>query len=277
MSSKCDPHEICEECPEWIFTLADLLMCMMGLFVIMWVIKPGGSPGSEQAAVEAEVRRAEMVREIQLAFGARLDETSEIEIELAELLKKLDQIKRNGEGEKGNTTTQANGATGTDSEVTKIRDGDLAGIGGRVNYDAGAVDLDAVQKATLDEVAGKIRGHRNVVLVKGHAAADDLPEGATADRQMTLALDRAKAVAAYLATRGVSPDILRVQGCGAFEPVRLRAYADADRRANRRVEVEATDQLVQALSDAPSMTPFRPAPPAEPTHPPADPHGGGHH
>ena len=39
---KCDPHEICEECPEWIFTLADLIMCMMGLFVILWVLKPGG-------------------------------------------------------------------------------------------------------------------------------------------------------------------------------------------------------------------------------------------
>ena len=37
---KCDPHEICEECPEWIFTLADLIMCMMGLFVILWVLKP---------------------------------------------------------------------------------------------------------------------------------------------------------------------------------------------------------------------------------------------
>ena len=30
---KCKEVE-CEECPEWIFTLADLIMCMMGLFVI---------------------------------------------------------------------------------------------------------------------------------------------------------------------------------------------------------------------------------------------------
>ena len=46
---KCDPHEICEECPEWIFTLADLIMCMMGLFVLLWsfgagppFLEPGG-------------------------------------------------------------------------------------------------------------------------------------------------------------------------------------------------------------------------------------------
>ena len=255
----CDPEEICEECPEWIFTLADLLMCMMGLFVILWVLKPDKAGTPEQAAMQ-EVRRAEMIKEIQVAFGAHLDDNSEIEIELAELLRKLDQIKRNGAGEKGNANTQANGAEGTDSEVTKIRDGELAGIGGTVRYDPGAVDLDAGQKGTLDELANKLRGHRNVVMVKGHAAADDLPEGATAGQQMALSVRRAEGVVAYLAGKGVSADVLRVQGCGAFEPVRLRAYADADRRANRRVEVEATDQLVQALADAPAVTPLEDAP-----------------
>ena len=255
----CDPEEICEECPEWIFTLADLLMCMMGLFVILWVLKPDKAGSPEQAAMQ-EVRRAEMIKEIQVAFGAHLDDNSEIEIELAELLRKLDQIKRNGQGEKGTVTTQAHGAEGTDSEVTKIRDGDLAGAGGAVTYAAGVVELDAAQKQTLDEVAGKVRGHRNVVMIKGHSALDDLPEGATAEQQMSLSLERAKRVAAYLATKGVDADVLRVQGCGTFEPVRLRAYAEADRRGNRRVEVEATDQLVQALADAPAVTPLEAAP-----------------
>ena len=276
----CDPEEICEECPEWIFTLADLLMCMMGLFVILWVLKPDKAGSPEQAAMQ-EVRRAEMIKEIQVAFGAHLDDNSEIEIELAELLRKLDQIKRNGAGEKGNVTTQARGAEGTDSEVTKLRNGDLAGIGGRVEYAAGVTELDAAQKAVLDDVASKVRGHRNVVLVKGHAAADDLPEGATPQQQMALSVRRAEGVVAYLATRGVSAEILRVQGCGAFEPVRLRAYADADRRANRRVEVEATDQLVQGLADAPAVTPLDDvaSPPARTdATSPADAHaGGGHH
>ena len=271
----CDPEEICEECPEWIFTLADLLMCMMGLFVILWVLKPDKAGSPEQAAMQ-EVRRAEMIKEIQVAFGAHLDDNSEIEIELAELLRKLDQIKRNGAGEKGNVNTQAHGAEGTDSEVTKIRDGDLAGIGGAVRFAAGGAELDADQTAVLDQIAAKLRGHRNVVLVKGHAADDDLPEGATAEQQMALSLERAERVVAYLSAHGVSADVLRVQGCGAFEPVRLRAYADADRRANRRVEIEATDQLVQALADAPAMTPLDAAPPPAEKH--QEPHGGaGHH
>ena len=38
-SCKCKKVE-CEECPEWIFTFADLVMLMMGFFVILWVLKP---------------------------------------------------------------------------------------------------------------------------------------------------------------------------------------------------------------------------------------------
>src|ERR1700744_4392062 len=42
---KCKKVE-CEECPEWIFTFADLVMLMMGFFVILWVLKPAPNPKS---------------------------------------------------------------------------------------------------------------------------------------------------------------------------------------------------------------------------------------
>ena len=38
---KCKKDE-CEECPEWIFTFADLVMLMMGFFVILWVLEAFG-------------------------------------------------------------------------------------------------------------------------------------------------------------------------------------------------------------------------------------------
>lgn len=255
----CDPEEICEECPEWIFTLADLLMCMMGLFVILWVLKPDATSNPEEAAKE-EIRQAEIIRDIQLAFGADLDENSEAQLRLDELLRKLDQIQRNGEGEKGNAVNAPQGADGTDPEVTRIREGDLAGIGGKVNFEAGRDTLDDEQLAALEEIATKVRGHRNIVLVKGHASADDLTEGQitapeTRRAAMALSLRRAQIVCDYLVEQGISPDILRVQGCGTFEPIRLRAYTETDRRTNRRVEVEATDQLIDAFSDALDITP----------------------
>src|SRR6476660_536205 len=83
---KCDPHELCEECPEWIFTLADLIMCMMGLFVILWVLKPGmnqkaGEPGSEELT--------KMVAAIREAFGHIPEPSSKDPIDLYMLFQQM--------------------------------------------------------------------------------------------------------------------------------------------------------------------------------------------
>src|ERR1039458_9625070 len=64
-SCKCKQAE-CEECPEWIFTFADLVMLMMGFFVILWVLKPAPNPKSEAASNDDWIKVAASVRE---AFG----------------------------------------------------------------------------------------------------------------------------------------------------------------------------------------------------------------
>src|SRR5436309_12874810 len=62
---KCKKSEECEECPEWIFTFADLVMLMMGFFVILWVLKPpAGKDGEPRQALPVNV-----VGDIRSAFG----------------------------------------------------------------------------------------------------------------------------------------------------------------------------------------------------------------
>ena len=78
----------------------------------------------------------------------------------------------------------------------------------------------------LDQIADLIRGHRNIVLIKGHASLDDLPDAASPRQRMDLSLRRAKPVADYLTAQRVEPEILRVQGCSTFEPVALGAYSE---------------------------------------------------
>lgn len=59
---KCK-HAECEECPEWIFTFADLVMLMMGFFVILWVLKPQpGKKGESEAADDYVVKIAASIR-----------------------------------------------------------------------------------------------------------------------------------------------------------------------------------------------------------------------
>jgi outer membrane protein OmpA-like peptidoglycan-associated protein len=72
---------------------------------------------------------------------------------------------------------------------------------------------------------------------------------------MDLSLKRAQHVSDYLISKGVSADILRVQGCSTFEPVVQRAYTPEGRASNRRVEIEATATLVETMQDAPASQP----------------------
>jgi hypothetical protein len=77
---------------------------------------------------------------------------------------------------------------------------------------------------------------------------------------MDLSLRRAQAVADYLTTLKVSPDVLRVQGCSTFEPVVQRAYSDSQRTLNRRVEIEVTDTIVEERQDSALALPRAPLP-----------------
>ena len=257
MADLCDEEELCEECPEWIFTLADLLMCMMGLFVILWVLKPDVAEGAtaEEQKVQEQIDLLTITSEIRRGFGESDAELAESEMKLMELAEQLRMLR--GPGERGVSKNRAEGAEGTDPEVQKLREGEIIGKGGRIEFAAAGTKLGPEERETLAEIAAKIRGHRNLILVKGHTSSDDLPESAEAENHMRLSFQRASVVAEYLVTQGVSPDILRLQACGDFEPVRLRAYDAGDRRTNRRVEVEATDQLVEARQDAAAEIPVQ--------------------
>ncbi len=243
---KCDPHELCEECPEWIFTLADLIMCMMGLFVILWVLKPSPKDNPKTAMSDEEKNVVAAIRE---AFGYVPQANSNDPIDMHMLMKKIDRMKSPGDG--GKTQLEKKAPEGTDPEVTTIRKGKQASVGGKLLFDPAHAELTRETTAQLDQIVQLIRGHRQIVLVKGHTSLDDLPDGTSPQEKMDLAVRRAKVVADYLTARGVEPDILRVQGCSTFEPVIQRRYGPGVQENNRRVEVEVTATLVEELQDRP--------------------------
>ena len=91
---KCKKPE-CEECPEWIFTFADLVMLMMGFFVILWVLKP--APG--KAGDQDQVLPMDLLIAIREAFDHlpdpnALDVEARLEEEQARMviLRTLDQL-----------------------------------------------------------------------------------------------------------------------------------------------------------------------------------------
>ena len=256
---RCKPQE-CEECPEWIFTFADLVMLMMGFFVILWVLKPAATPnikGGEAAATNSELIKVEA--SIRNAFGYVPNASSSDPVDMQMMVSKTELLNvPNGPGKGGQTKVKRQGADGTDPEVTTIRMGKQSVVGGRLLFEKGEITLPATTLKMLDQIAVQIRGHRNIVLVKGHTSLDDLPDSADSDQRMELSLKRAQYVASYLIAQGVSPDILRVQGCSTFEPVIQREYTSLSQVLNRRVEVEVTRTLVTDLQQSPN-TPTAPA------------------
>ena len=271
---KCKCAEVeCEECPEWIFTLADLIMCMMGLFVILWVLKPGMTTPVTASAAETQADDWFVtVGEIRRGFGWEPDPQSSDPVDKA-----IIRRRNAGKGAGGETLVPRNGAEGTDPEVTTIRFGPLSTIGGKLVFEPGDAVLSAPAKTALAEIAVHIRGHRNIVLIKGHTATDDLAQGATPQAKMDLSLRRAQAAADHLIGLGVAAEILRVQGCSTFEPVSQRAYTLQQQLLNRRVEVDVTATLVPELQDSnPSAKPAsspqttRPGPPSIPSTEPTN-------
>jgi chemotaxis protein MotB len=263
---KCKAAE-CEECPEWIFTFADLVMLMMGFFVILWVLKPpAGKDGEPPKSLPVDARA-----EIMKAFGYVPNPNSNEPVDL--YLRGMWTKPPRGETNGGETTQEKDGKKGTDPAVTIIRPGKQVGTGGKVLFAPGDAALTPDSIRALDELAKTIDGYRNIFMIKGHASPDDYPEGDADDSaKMALSIRRAQAAADYLVSKGVKRDTLRVQGCAAYEPVVQRVYTDDARALNRRVEVEATDKLVKELQDAskakspPTTTPAPAAPKAAAPH-----------
>lgn len=250
--SKCDPHELCEECPEWIFTLADLIMCMMGLFVLLWVLKPEGKKQEASAALQAQDQRfIDTLGGIREGFGYEPKPDSQDPVDQSILRRRKE---KQNEGKGGRTEVVPRGAQGPEHEVSSIRPGKHAIVGTRIMFGAGSAELPQGASRNLDDIVAIIQGHRQIFLVKGHTSLDDLPEGGTSDQKMGLSVRRAQAVADYLTRHGVEAEILRVEGCSTFEPVVERAYTDDKRAANRRVEVEGTDSPVAERQDTAQTT-----------------------
>lgn len=245
---KCDPHEICEECPEWIFTLADLIMCMMGLFVILWVLKPGGQPTPQNAA-QAQMQSEEwleQVGDIRAGFGYVPDPNSSDPVDHAMIRKRNRLV---GPGEKGTQTDPQDAADGTDPKVTSIRESKFAIVGTKVTFERGDATLSVDHKKVLDQIANAVRGNTFIVVVKGHASLDDLPDGTPQQAFMDLSSKRAQAAVEYLIALGVAPQKLRAQGCSHYEPVKEGIYTNDKQRVNRRVEIFSTDVTTDDLRD----------------------------
>jgi outer membrane protein OmpA-like peptidoglycan-associated protein len=223
-------------------------MLMMGFFVILWVLKPNPTKtgSNNDAANDYMVKIAASIR---AGFDYVPNPQSRDPVDMQMILNGLSRTHPPGLGKRGKSDSEPKGAVGTEPEVTNIRPSNHATEGGKMLFERDSAVLSDETKHELDQVAEVVRGHRNIVMIKGHTSLDDLPDNATEQQKMDLSLRRAQAAADYLATKGVEPRAMRVQGCSTFEPLTQREYTENSQTLNRRVEVEATNTLIDDLQD----------------------------
>ena len=150
---KCKKPAECEECPEWIFTFADLVMLMMGFFVILWVLKPSPTKTPPDPArrppsprpTRSGWTRSEKIRE---GFGYVPNPESQDPVDMRAVAKRGGQESPDkGPGKAGATREPPQGADGTDALVMNVRPGTHVSVGGKLLFDPGDAKLTPADRA----------------------------------------------------------------------------------------------------------------------------------
>ncbi|MFO0829620.1 MAG: flagellar motor protein MotB [Phycisphaerales bacterium] len=229
-----------EGAPEWLISFADMVMLMMGFFVIMFALNvqpKGGNAGGGGEQSEGVANQPDMIDfaiSVRSAFNNPVDinSTDPNERPLVERLK---------EREAGAGESRDDGTKGKERDVKSVRPSDYFGKGTSVQFPMRSTVLDEEAARVVAEFGAKHRGMKSVLEVRGHTSQTEAfrkPEEA-----MVLSQERAMSVARALAAAGIDWWRIRLVASGDHERIVANpGTADADVR-NARVEILVTDDV----------------------------------
>ncbi len=245
MAKKVEHEEHGESAPLWIISFADLVTLLMSFFVIL-AVKPAGSIATtdfEFAEVAAAIRAAFHNLPPAEAAATRGTDYNDLTRRLLALLDKEGTLNRGDTNEKG--------MRGKSFRVRRLRDGMEITLGGPVMFEPFSVKPTPEGEQQLQQVMDIIKGHRNIIEIRGHAADEPAPADWTYDDTMKLSFSRAEYVADRLIALGTDRRMLRLMAVGPNEPIAREA---SDRAENRRVEIIVRESLIDDYLGQPAAT-----------------------
>jgi chemotaxis protein MotB len=227
-------HEEEEEggAPEWLISFADMVMLLMGFFVILFAlnVQPkggeagGGGDQAEGVATQPQELDPEMVEAIRRAFHSPLNPSDPRDADV------LRAIRERGEGDASDK-----GISGNEKRVRAPRDIEYYGQAADVSFAFRSASLDQDAMDGIDEFARLHAGHRYVIEIRGHASP---PEAFNRPAEaMSLGWNRARMVHDRLIEDGISADRLRLVSAGVYEPRRARVGLENRAQDDQRVEL----------------------------------------
>ncbi len=236
MSSKCKCPPA--GAPEWMTTYGDMMTLLLCFFVLIVSF----------SEIKKEEQFTAVIEEIKKSFGmmgggGKIPITDDPALSLIE---RLDAMRLKQEKVPNRSNTKDPGQQGREPQVTKVREGMMIATGGRITFAPGSADLTEEAKQSLNQLADVFKGWENIVELRGHAAALEMPEGGngTFDDLWQLSYARAKAVFDYLTLDlKIDPGRFRLTANADREPLDARAVNTDEARLNRRVEVLVSESL----------------------------------
>jgi chemotaxis protein MotB len=240
-----------EGAPLWVVSYGDMMSLLLTFFVLL---------ASLANFDDVHDRFMTAIQSIREALGMRGQVGREIDdqVDFHSLIQRLESlVKPDMPKNRGNTVDK--GLHGKEFRLRRIRDGMEITIGGPVLFDPFSSELNDRGKQAIMAIGDELKGHRNKIEIRGHAADDNPPPDWTLEDTMKLSHDRALVVMEELILRGVDPRTIRLMSCGATEPVAQSVYDPNKRAMNRRVEIivresQVIDYLGQAPVDMPPAT-----------------------
>lgn len=232
-----------EGAPEWLISFADMVMLIMGFFVILLAMNMGpkgaSAEGAESedaasSAASAAAKHADFVLGVREAFNNRVDPFGDDPSE-AWLRRRMREKHATG-------SASEEGPRGDHASLQAIRPTDYNRVTARIAFEDGSSSLSAESRELIGQAAAGLRDHKWIVDVRGHVSPFESMRNVRIARQ--LSFDRAFAVAQVLADNGVKWENLRVSAAGEVDRVIGRTYNRDKDRANQRVEIVQTDEPV---------------------------------
>ena len=251
--------------PTWVLTFGDMMSLLLCFFILL-VAFADFEEGASQTKIAAVL---ESIRE---AFGGMPGQSGEMidsHIDFHSLIKRLESIVK-PEDPKNRGNSEEKGIQGKSVRLRRIRQGAEITIGGPIIFKPFEAKLTEEGKEVLGQIAEILRGHRNKVEIRGHAAEEPRPADWTDGDAMDLSYRRARFVAEELERSGVESRRIVLVAAGRNEPVTQGVYDPAKLADNRRVEIIVREALIDdymetlpADADVPESSTTAPASQAE--------------
>ena len=222
--------------PEWMVTFGDMMSLLLCFFVMLLAMSEIKKDETYQKVVDSVTKA--FGYDTSMGTVPTVDSSKNSVIDPLTAIDILDEPEEYGEDSKQSTD-------GTKLETRDIQPGMLVTLGNYVPFERLSAELSPEADRVIDKLAEALTGHYNKVEVRGHTTREPLPDDCPYKNHDELAFRRAENVKQGLIERGVDEALLRVVSCGPHEPKNAKAYTEAERGPNRRVDVVYSEALAE--------------------------------